>query len=234
MKIFAHRGASGEAPDNTLTAFELALEQGAEAIELDLQRYQDEIYILHDRWLHHCTKTGHGLLENQTPQDLAAVDAGDGKPIPTLWQVLELCAGRCQLNLELKAHDLLPVLVPLLERAVDELGWQPADLLISSFHHRQLAAFQALKPDWPIGLLISHIPLELPSMLGPLKVFSLHLDCSFIDKHLVYEAQALGLKVYVYTVDEPEDLHRLQQLGVDGIFSNYPARSREWLLSHIT
>ncbi|WKE65013.1 glycerophosphodiester phosphodiesterase [Gallaecimonas kandeliae] len=233
MKIFAHRGASGEAPENTLAAFRLALDQGCEAIELDLQRWHDDILVLHDRWLHHST-SGQGLLENQSSDALAQVDAGDGQPIPRLWEVLELCAGRCQLNLELKAHDLLPVLLPLLDRAVTELGWQPEDLLISSFHHRQLAAFQAMKPDWPIGLLISHIPLELAPMLGPLKVFSLHLDCAFVDRALVEEAQRLGLKVYSYTADEPEDLHRLALLGVDGIFTNYPARSREWLLSHIT
>lgn len=233
MKIFAHRGASGEAPENTLAAFELALAQGAEAIELDLQRFEDRILVLHDRWLHHTT-SGQGLLANQSAQSLAQVDAGDGQPIPDLWQVLEMCAGRCQLNLELKGHDLLPVLVPMLDRAVAELGWQPEDLLISSFHHRQLAAFQAMKPHWPIGLLISHIPLDLPCMLGPLKVSSLHLDCAFVDKALVFEAQALGLKVYAYTADEPEDLHRLALMGIDGVFTNYPARSRQWLHSHIT
>lgn len=233
MKIFAHRGASGEAPENTLKAFELALSQGAEAIELDLQRFEDDIVVLHDRWLHHST-TGQGLLANQTAASLAAADAGQGQRIPRLWQVLTLCAGRCQLNLELKGHDLLPVLLPLLERAVSELGWAPEDLLVSSFHHRQLAAFQALKPDWPIGLLISHIPLDLAAMIGPLHVRSLHLDCSFVDQALVGEAHQLGLAVYAYTVDEPEDLHRLKSLSVDGIFTNYPAQTRQWLHSHLT
>ncbi|WP_341502106.1 glycerophosphodiester phosphodiesterase [Gallaecimonas sp. GXIMD4217] len=231
MKIFAHRGASGEAPENTLKAFELALAQGADAIELDLQRHGDQLLVIHDRWLHHST-SGQGLLENLAWEQLVALDAGDGQPIPTLWQVLKLCRGRCRLNLELKDHNLLELLNPMLDRAVAELGWDPQDLLVSSFHHRQLAAFQAARPDWPIGLLIGHIPLELAAVLGPLKARSLHLALAFVDRALVDEAHRLGLEVYVYTADEPEDLHWLSLIGVDGVFTNYPRRTRDWLHGH--
>ena len=109
MQIIAHRGASGLAPENTLKAMSLALDLGAKAIELDVQWADGELWVFHDRRLERCTN-GQGVLTGQSREYLASLDAGDGERIPTLWQVMALVAGRCELHIELKgAHTAEPV-----------------------------------------------------------------------------------------------------------------------------
>ena len=109
MQIIAHRGASKLAPENTLKAMEIAIALGVGAIELDVQWADGELWVFHDRRLERCTD-GHGVLTEQSRDYLASLDAGDGERIPTLWQVMSLIAGRCELHIELKgAHTAEPV-----------------------------------------------------------------------------------------------------------------------------
>ena len=146
MQIIAHRGASGLAPENTLKAMSLALDLGAKAIELDVQWADGELWVFHDRRLERCTN-GQGVLTGQSREYLASLDAGDGERIPTLWQVMALVAGRCELHIELKgAHTAEPV-AALTRRAEAELGFTQAHWVISSFHHPELAHFAGLRPD---------------------------------------------------------------------------------------
>ncbi|MBY5992284.1 glycerophosphodiester phosphodiesterase [Ferrimonas balearica] len=228
MLIFAHRGASGQAPENTLAAMDLALTQGADAIELDLQRVEDTLVVLHDRWLHKTTN-GQGRLQDASLAALAQLDAGNGEPVPTLWQVLERVAGRCDLNLELKGHDTLAPLLAILARAERELGYRPAQFLISSFHHPLLAQLKAERPDLAIGALTASLPQDYAAFGSALGAHSVNVDVDFVDAALVADAHRRGLKVYVYTVDQPEDMKAMRALGVDGIFTNHPDRARSVL-----
>ncbi len=223
MQIIAHRGASGLAPENTLKAIRLALALGAGAIEIDVQLADGELWVFHDRRLERCTD-GDGVLTAQSRAYLASLDAGEGEGIPTLWQVIEAIAGQAELHIELKGAQTADEVARLTRRAEAELGFAPTQWVVSSFHHPELARFAALRPDIRLGALTSTIPLTLAKFAAELGAWSLNCDVDFVDQALVQDAHDRGLKVLVYTVDEPADQAMLAAIGVDGIFTNRPDR----------
>ncbi|WPC69418.1 glycerophosphodiester phosphodiesterase [Aeromonas hydrophila] len=223
MQIIAHRGASGLAPENTLKAIRLALTLGAGAIEIDVQLADGELWVFHDRRLERCTD-GSGVLTAQSRAYLASLDAGEGEGIPTLWQVMEAIAGQAELHIELKGSQTADEVARLTRLAEAELGFGPTQWVVSSFHHPELARFAALRPDIRLGALTSTIPLTLAKFAAELGAWSLNCDVDFVDQALVQDAHKLGLKVLVYTVDEPADQAMLAAIGVDGIFTNRPDR----------
>lgn len=223
MQIIAHRGASGLAPENTLKAIRLALALGAGAIEIDVQRADGELWVFHDRRLERCTD-GDGVLTAQSRAYLASLDAGEGEGIPALWQVMEAIAGQAELHIELKGAQTADEVARLTQRAEAELGFAPTQWVVSSFHHPELARFAALRPDIRLGALTSTIPLTLAKFAAELGAWSLNCDVDFVDQALVQDAHDRGLKVLVYTVDEPADQAMLAAIGVDGIFTNRPDR----------
>lgn len=223
MQIIAHRGASGLAPENTLKAIRLALALGAGAIEIDVQLADGELWVFHDRRLERCTDGG-GVLTAQSRAYLASLDAGEGEGIPTLWQVMEAIAGQAELHIELKGAQTADEVARLTRRAEAELGFAPTQWVVSSFHHPELARFAALRPDIRLGALTSTIPLTLAKFAAELGAWSLNCDVDFVDQALVQDAHDRGLKVLVYTVDEPADQAMLAAIGVDGIFTNRPDR----------
>ncbi|MCH7374646.1 glycerophosphodiester phosphodiesterase [Aeromonas sp. MR19] len=223
MQIIAHRGASGLAPENTLKAIRLALTLGAQAIEIDVQRADGELWVFHDRRLERCTD-GSGVLTAQSRAYLAGLDAGEGEPIPTLWQVMEAIAGKAELHIELKGAQTADEVARLTRRAEAELGFTPAHWVVSSFHHPELARFAALRPEIRLGALTATIPLTLAAFAAELGAWSLNCDLDFVEAALVMDAHRRGLKVLVYTVDHTADLAALAAMGVDGIFTNRPDR----------
>ncbi|WP_270827297.1 glycerophosphodiester phosphodiesterase [Aeromonas sp. Y318-1] len=223
MQIIAHRGASGLAPENTLKAIRLALALGAGAIEIDVQLADGELWVFHDRRLERCTDGG-GVLTAQSRAYLASLDAGEGEGIPTLWQVMQAIAGQAELHIELKGAQTADEVARLTRRAEAELGFAPTLWVVSSFHHPELAHFAALRPDIRLGALTSTIPLTLAKFAAELGAWSLNCDVDFVDQALVQDAHDRGLKVLVYTVDEPADQAMLAAIGVDGIFTNRPDR----------
>ncbi|MEN9584850.1 MAG: glycerophosphoryl diester phosphodiesterase [Pseudomonadota bacterium] len=223
MQIIAHRGASGLAPENTLKAIRLALALGAQAIEIDVQQADGELWVFHDRRLERCTNGG-GVLTAQSRAYLAGLDAGEGEPIPTLWQVMEAIAGRAELHIELKGAHTADEVAVLTRRAEAQLGFTPAHWVVSSFHHPELARFAALRPEIRLGALTATIPFTLAEFAAELGAWSLNCDVDFVDAALVMDAHRRGLKVLVYTVDHTADLAALVAMGVDGIFTNRPDR----------
>lgn len=228
MKIFAHRGASGDYPENTLAAFQAALASGCHGIELDVFLHQDELVVIHDRQVQRTTN-GDGWLEDYSKAALFALDAGNGQAIPTLWQVLALCANRLEINIELKDAGSAAALVQLLQQAQRSLQLDLNTILVSSFHHPLLIQLHQLLPTLRLGMLIAHYPADLVALLSTLPWTSLHCDRGFVDQSLVQQAHQLGLAVYVYTVNEQREALLLRSIGVDGIFCNYPATARHWL-----
>ncbi|HAW94492.1 MULTISPECIES: glycerophosphodiester phosphodiesterase [unclassified Arsukibacterium] len=225
MQIIAHRGASGEFPENTLLAIEQAIVQGADAVEIDVFAVQGELIVIHDHHLHRTTN-GSGSIYQYSLAELMQLDAGQGQRIPTLWQVLELTHGKCWLNIELKGDNTVAPLLTLLEKAKQQLGFDCQQLLISSFNHHLLVTIKRERPDLKLGALTASLPVDYAAFASQLQAYSINCDVSFINQAMVDDAKARGLKVYVYTVDQPDEIRRLKNYGVDGIFSNYPAKSR--------
>ncbi|MFI3245546.1 MAG: glycerophosphodiester phosphodiesterase family protein [Ferrimonas sp.] len=239
MLIIAHRGASGEAIENSLSAMALAIAQGADAIELDVQTCDGQLVVFHDATLNQLTN-GRGPLSKQTYPALQALMLHPRhgsvlahqqpqlrEPIPTLWQVLQLLAPtQLMLNIELKdehSHQWLP---SLLNQAEQQLGFTRQRCLISAFEHEHLAALQHQAPELRLGALIKRIPAQGAQVASDLGAYALHAHVDHIDANLVQDAQQRGLKIFVYTVNTPTQLQRMHQLQVDGIFTDYPQRSR--------
>lgn len=223
MLVIAHRGASGHRPENTLSAIEYALTLGAKAIELDVHCVEGELYVFHDRRLEF-KSNGTGVIDRHTQQELQHYTVV-GEAIPTLWQVMQLVAGQAIINIELKGANTLEPLLQQYPWFISECGFSAEQLLISSFNHRYLAEVRQALPQALIGILYSGIPLDAAQDIAVIKPQALHLDISFISQQMLQLAQQHQLKTYVYTVDFIDDIYALQQLGVDGIFTNFPDRA---------
>lgn len=222
--VIAHRGARGHAPENTLKAFELAIKLGAPWLELDVQLHRDLLWVFHDDRLERVTN-GKGRLLEQTPDYLRSLDAGQGERIPLLRDVIERVRRRAKINIELKTGNGTAAAVAGVLREQLERGWAPEDFMVSSFHLPELHEFKRRLPQVPLGVLLCGVPLDLAACASHLGAVALNIALDFADTGLVADAHRRGLKVYVYTVNEPDDLNRMKRLGVDGIFTDFPERA---------
>ncbi|WP_236285719.1 glycerophosphodiester phosphodiesterase [Paenibacillus allorhizoplanae] len=234
--VIGHRGASGEAPENTLAAFELAFEQGAEGIELDVQITKDgEIVVCHDLTLDRTTN-GSGLICEHNWEELNALDAGlwfseafTGERIPHLRQVFELVPRGHLINVEVK-HAYEGRMEKALLAFLDEMDrWE--DIVISSFDHKLIHRIKQAQPNAKVGLLYAANLIDHAAYAEQLgvDVFSLHPYHHCINKEDVVAAKASGLAVYPYTANDVADYKRLIVAGVTGIITDYPARLRNLL-----
>jgi len=224
MKVIAHRGASGHEPENTLSAIQAALDMRVDAIEIDIHLVEDQLIVIHDRWLHKTTN-GQGRLSDKGFEEIRQLDAGKGQKVPTLWEVLLLVGDRCDLNIELKSERTAVPVIEMLYKAIEDLNCQQSQFLMSSYNHHLLKEIKSNDPAWRIGALTASRPLSYAEFAQELNAYSIHLDVDFVDQVFIDDAHERGLKVFVYTVDHEEDIVDLHKMQVDGIFTNYPTRS---------
>ncbi len=230
MKVFAHRGASGDFPENTKSAILEALKVGVDGIEVDIQSSLDDYMVIHDSWLDRTT-SGKGSVSNFTAHELSKLDAGNGEKIPTLQQLFDWNNNKSLLNIELKHTFALERFVAQLEQNIEAKKISKANILVSSFDHHQLQWLKNKLPWLKIGALTSSIPINYAKFASDLNAYSVHADKTFINKAFADDAKKRGLKIYAYTVDREEDIALMLEYGIDGIFTNYPARTKAYLLS---
>lgn len=230
MKVFAHRGASGDFPENTKSAILEALKVGVDGIEVDIQSSLDDYMIIHDSWLDRTT-SGKGRVSNFTAHELSKLDAGNGEQIPTLQQLFDWNNNKYLLNIELKHTFELERFVAQLEENIEANKISKANILVSSFDHHQLQWLKSKLPWLKIGALTSSIPINYAKFASDLNAYSVHADKTFINKAFADDAKKRGLKIYAYTVDREQDIALMLEYGIDGIFTNYPARTKAYLLS---
>jgi glycerophosphoryl diester phosphodiesterase len=228
MLILAHRGASADAPENTLLAFEEAIQQGADGIEFDVFPCGDEFVVIHDKWVHRTTD-GQGQLRDYSFEQLRQLDAGCKQQIPTLGEVLLLVGDRCQVNIEVKADCYVPSLVKEIKRCQQTANISDDAVIISSFHHPLLQSIKSTAPQWRYGALSASYAVQGNQFAQDLEAWSVNIDLSVVDQALIEDAHERGLKALIYTVDEKADLLELKQWGADGVFTNKPANSRRIL-----
>ncbi len=229
-KIIAHRGASADAPENTMAAFQLAMDQNADGIELDVMLTKDqELVVIHDDAVDRTTN-GTGSVRQMTLEQLRSLDAGEGQTIPTLAEVLERFGGKLLINIELKNYatifDSLPLKVAdLLEHynAVDSV-------IVSSFNPFNLPRIKRRLPEVKLGLLTDKNKAR-HWLWRLFKFDALHPYYSDVDQVLVAAVHARNRQVNVWTVDAPAEIRRLAALNVDAIITNRPQQTREILES---
>lgn len=230
--IFAHRGASAHAPENTLAAFELALEHGADAIELDAKLSADgHAVVIHDATVDRTTG-GHGKVKDLALAHLRSLDAGSffderfhtGK-IPMLEEVFEAMGRRTFINVEFTNYNSpRDQLVETVCMLVKKFNLQNR-LLFSSFFASNLANARSFLPEVPCGLL------AMPGLLGAWgrsfgftfgSYQALHPSLADTTHQQVQRAHRLKRRVHVWTVNAADDMQRLFSWGVDGIFTDDP------------
>ncbi|MEP4890518.1 MAG: glycerophosphodiester phosphodiesterase family protein [Aliiglaciecola sp.] len=225
MFIYAHRGASALAPENTLLALRTAISQQADGIEFDVFQHQNEFILIHDRWLHRTTN-GIGNIDSLLLEQIRKLDAGAGETVPTLFEALQCVGPSCQINIELKGVRDVPLLLRYVQDACKTLSIPSTHILYSSFDHHLLKAIKTISANARIGALTANKPLDYARFAEDLQAEFINADVTFVDKNFVYDAKQRGLKMGVYTVDQPEDLLRLKSWGVDAVFCNNPLNAR--------
>jgi glycerophosphoryl diester phosphodiesterase len=228
----AHQGACQVAPPNTLAAFDKAAELGADGIEFDAHLSADGVPVVIHDFTVDATTDGTGRVSEMTLAELQELDAGSsfdpafaGERIPTLDSVLEIFGDRLLLNIELKSMSLCD---KGLERAtVAQIQRHSLDdvVILSSFNPLSLRRAHKMAPHMALGLLYApNLPLPLRrawfAFLAPCKAH--HPEHSMVNARYMAWAQRRGYQVNTWTADDPDEMRRLINLGVDSIITNVP------------
>jgi glycerophosphoryl diester phosphodiesterase len=232
--IIAHRGYSSRYPENTLIAFEEAIQSNVQMIELDVTLTRDRrLVVIHDETLERTTN-GRGRVADHTLAELKGLDAGSwfserfsGETIPTLDEALAMIAGRAAVNIEIKpeafeAHhpdDAVERQVcRLLQRRRDR-----GDILVSSFDVRVLAEIARTVSPPALGYLtMGGVEGEIFDACQDIGAFSWNAHYRDLGRPQIEKAHASGLRVFAYTVNSPDGISALIEMGVDGIFTDEP------------
>ena len=222
--IWAHRGASADAPENTLVGFVAAEAAGADGIELDVHLSRDGVpVVIHDERVERTTD-GRGAVSELRLGELRRLDAGSwfsprfaGEPIPVLEEVLDWADDRLRLNIEIKDASAGRALLDLLPR------YPRARVLVSSFNHRLLESLRRVEPRLPLGFLFEEEGWQrvLRRALA-CGAESLHPREDRVSRPLLAACKRARLAVYPWTLDEPGRIRALRRLGIDGLFTNDP------------
>ncbi|HVS63431.1 MAG TPA: glycerophosphodiester phosphodiesterase family protein [Thermoanaerobaculia bacterium] len=233
--VIGHRGASGLAPQNTLPAFERAIELGVDMVELDVQLSRDgELVVIHDPDLD-ATTDGAGPVAAQALDALTRLDAGSwlapewtGTRIPTLRQVLERVAREVLVNVEIKTEAVTDAVEPGVESRIAEvvraLGLEER-VIVSSFDPRALEHLRQLAPEIATASLYNRSlhrgrsPIEIMDAVGS-RAFN--LSRRQVRRRAVEHCHRHGRPVGVYTVNEPSEMRMLVEMGVDALFTDRP------------
>ena len=230
VKIFAHRGASGYAPENTLAAFRLAEEQGSDGVELDVQLTKDgEVVVIHDEKIDR-TSTGTGFVRDYTLEELKKfsfhnhMEAYEGETIPTLEEVLNLLKpGKMEVNIELKTGIFwYPEIEEKTMEIVKTTGMEDR-VIYSSFNHYSIQEVRRLNPEAETAYLYGDVILDVEKYAAGTGVQGLHpaLYHLYMSDFLKRWKES-GLKVRVWTVNREEDMKHFIEAGLEAVITNYP------------
>ena len=219
--VFGHRGACGSEPENTVRSVRRALEMGADGIEVDVYLLHGRLMVMHDNTLDRTTN-GRGRLVEKSFAELRALDAGMGEKIPVLEEILNVLQPGVLLNIELKGPNTAAPVVDFIEETALRGTWRHEDFLISSFDHSSLREVKSRQAGILLGALFEDANACIVTRAVDLGAWSVHIHRRLVSGSLVMEAHRRGLKVFVYTINEVAEMRMLRDLGVDGIFTDYP------------
>jgi glycerophosphoryl diester phosphodiesterase len=222
----AHRGASADRPENTLAAFELAIEQGADVIEVDVRATADmHLVAMHDADVDRTTN-GSGAVRSLTLTEVQALDAGVGEPVPTIESVLNLAKGRIRVNLDLKDPEVAEPAV----RMVRDLGMEGAVTYIS-FLPEAWDILDRIAPDTSVVQLVDSASALAGIAMGELAHAGVRsgvgMPHGLVSSEIVERMHRRGMGVFAWTVDDEAEMRRLISAGVNGIVTNRPAALAE-------
>ncbi|ARU62494.1 hypothetical protein CBW65_17145 [Tumebacillus avium] len=231
MPLIAHRGAAMLAPENTIPAFDAAVELQADFLELDIQMSRDgALIVLHDATVDRTTN-GTGAVKDLTLDQLRALDAGQkfhpafrGTKLPTLDEVLTRYGGATGLLLELKVPSRYPGIEQKLSALLQQHRLHHADskIIVQSFDIRSLQQFHHYAPDVPLAVLVKRGELLKDSQLLRYAAYADYINpkLQLVTPSLVERVHELGMKVAPWTAHAAQDIHHLTEMGVDAVITD--------------
>lgn len=249
----AHRGASGHAPEHTLLAYDLGKDMKGDYIEIDLQMTKDgELIAMHDETLDRTTN-GSGLVKDYTLEEIKKLDAGSsfnekypelardeyvGLKVPTLEEVIQKFGKNARYYIETKSPEVYPGMEEKLLEILNKYKLTGPNVpsnkvIIQSFSPESLKIVHDLNPNIPLVQLLwyDEEATITDAELEEYKAYSIGLGMNFdrIDEAYVQKVREHGLLIHPYTVNEKEDMRKLLDWGVTGMFTNFPDRLQEIL-----
>ena len=226
LMVIGHRGAMGHETENTLAAIQKAMDLGVDMIEIDVFKIKSgEIAVFHDERLERISNAP-GNIEEYYITELRQVILDGNHRIPILQEVLRLIDNKVALNIELKGANTADRVNFITNYYIEKKGWSLENILISSFNWDELREMRKLNPEIAIAVLTED---EDPTVAIPvakeLNAVAVNPWFKTLTADNVKKIQDEGFKVYTYTVNEVEDINKMKEYGVDGIFINYPERA---------
>ncbi len=232
IQVIAHRGVSSISPENTMIAFERAVEIGANAIETDVQMTKDgHLVLIHDERLNRTTN-GKGWVKDFTLAEIKKLDAGSwfssiyaSQTIPTLDELFTLIKPtNLWLNLEIKDGFILyPGIEEKIALKIKEYQLEDR-VIISSFNHYSVVKIKELASELKTAILYMEGLYQPWTYAKQIGAMALHPSKELVFPEIIYGAHQVGMKVYPYTVNDKEEMKTLIRMGVDGLITNYPDR----------
>ena len=222
MLKIAHRGAKAYEPENTLQAFQKALDLNSDGIELDVHLSSDgHIIVIHDETIDRTTN-GKGLVNDFTLAELKSFLIDEKYQIPTLNKVFDLVDKKCLINIELKGLGTASKVIPLIEEYILEKDWKYEHFIISSFDWNMLEETSNLNPNIPIGVLTEENLDTALVFAEKIKAKAIHPDFNLLNEENVRQIQEKGFLVLPWTVNSEKDIQKVISYNVNGIISDNP------------
>jgi len=224
--VIGHRGAMGHETENTLASVQKALDLGVDMIEIDVFKISSgELVVFHDQTVDRLTN-GPGNIEEYNISDLSRLILDGGHKIPMLQDVLKLIDNKVVLNIELKGANTADKVNHTIDFYTKSRGWSPENFIISSFNWDELRAMRKLNKNVAIAVLTEDNPLDAIEVGKELNAVAINPYFKNLDADVAKKIKEAGFKIYTWTVNEPEDIVAMKNLGVDGIITNFPERIR--------
>lgn len=242
----AHRGASGYAPEHTITSYKIGEQMHGDYIEVDLQMTKDgKLIAMHDETLDRTTN-GTGRVKDYTLEEIKQLDAGSwfnekypeaakdeyvGLQVPTLEEVFQTFGKNKKYYIETKSPNVYPGMEEELLRLIDEYRIDKDTLLVQSFSPESLLKMHQLDPSIKLVQLLSY---QSPAMISDVEIAAIKEyaigigpNSKYLSQEYVQKVVNNGLEIHPYTVNEKEEMRKLIDWGVTGMFTNYPNRLQE-------
>ena len=222
--IIGHRGAMGHETENSLPSIKKALDIGVDMIEIDVFRISSgELAVFHDERVEQLTD-GTGRIEEYTLNEMSRLRLKGGHSIPILQDVLKLIDNRVRLNIELKGKNTADRVNFVTQYYIKNRGWSAENFVVSSFDWDELRSLRSINPDIAIAVLTEDDPEAAIPVAKELQAEAINPYYVTLTAENIKAIHEAGFKVYTYTVNAPEDIARMTDYGVDGIFIDYPER----------
>lgn len=224
----AHRGASGYALENSMEAFQISIKDKVDMIELDVRVCKTgEPIVMHDTTVDRTTN-GTGKIKDLSLKELKEMRLTNNQPIPTLAEVVDFCAGKTTLNLDIKTYKAVKPVVLLLQKYISQKILRYEDIVLASANILTLRKIYLLDPHFRLSVIIRYLPRIVTRFTYRFKPFSVQPISKITTKKLVNELQKKDIKVFPWALKVSDDgknfIQKMARLNPDGIISFFPEK----------